>query len=743
MSYYKLNGYETPKGVNARGAVQKLQTFINTKTGANLKADGIWGPKTQAAYDGLVHYIGSPGGGASNAKHPQGGYLNSGAAGYTAYAGPGVRKSAAAPRSALEYLYSTGWKPPAQRQARTMKLKAYVSSLRGMRGLKHTQEMYAHIPEPGQKLSDWGDYVIAGYENRMHEGANSREKVARAQRELGVRPDGVWGKRTQKAYEDYLGQIDRRIALLTGAYKDLMGITQAVPEKKAKKRSAMQAQVELPAIVSKSRSPRPDSGGVRKQSGAQAGKEGAWRWAGTQTGSSANQGALYAQEKEPARRTATAAQYSPAMPYGYGVKQGGGRALARPAAQPAVAGAQRAANAQQAGFAGAQRTPSAQQTATGGATQARTTGNYTPPAAYDSVAKIAHLQKQLGVTVSGRWDARTENAYRLRQQDLTESVRTTQGNHPPPAAYRSAAQIAYLQKQLDVQVDGIWDGETQAAYEKKLLDEQGRTQATTGAGGDNAAKPGRLRTWLGAVNESYAHGGLDDMTITIQDPHAPGGQDEIPFLGASEELRLEKLLDDHDLLGGLNEGRSHEEVYWANFSPGMMGSTAIPGQAGLMGLEYYAPFEAAKQAYYNNEGGQYTIAQSLAMGQIAQNSAAQKRQQQDAEWERVNDAEIARGNAGAEAPKWPKNDSQIKHIFRNKEGHLPDAPKSRSLVESIVNSDNYLGTDARGTQWYAQIQPDGRQVWARSYNGTIINAGLNETPKPFDIQTGLNKNPLR
>ena len=94
--------------------------------------------------------------------------------------------------------------------------------------------------------------------------------------------------------------------------------------------------------------------------------------------------------------------------------------------------------------------------------------------------------------------------------------------------------------------------------------------------------------------------------------------------------------------------------------------------------------------------------------------------------------------------KLPANDSQIKHIFRDAEGHLPDTPANRNLIESVGNnSKNYIGTDAHGTNWYAQIQPDGSQVWVRTYNGTITNAGVNATPRTFDPQTGLNNNPLK
>lgn len=47
--------------------------------------------------------------------------------------------------------------------------------------------------------------------------------------------------------------------------------------------------------------------------------------------------------------------------------------------------------------------------------------------------------------------------------------------------------------------------------------------------------------------------------------------------------------------------------------------------------------------------------------------------------------------------QFPPNDSQIKYIFRPKEGHLSDTPENRKLIETTANDPaNYKGKN--GTQ---------------------------------------------
>ena len=75
--------------------------------------------------------------------------------------------------------------------------------------------------------------------------------------------------------------------------------------------------------------------------------------------------------------------------------------------------------------------------------------------------------------------------------------------------------------------------------------------------------------------------------------------------------------------------------------------------------------------------------------------------------------------------KFPPNDSQIKHIFRPKEGHLSDTPENRKLIENVANAPaNYKGKDKYGNEWYSRNESDSSQVWVITRNGIIQNADM-------------------
>jgi RHS repeat-associated protein len=69
------------------------------------------------------------------------------------------------------------------------------------------------------------------------------------------------------------------------------------------------------------------------------------------------------------------------------------------------------------------------------------------------------------------------------------------------------------------------------------------------------------------------------------------------------------------------------------------------------------------------------------------------------------------------------------HIFRDEEGHLAeDTPENRALIESVVKPGNYVRTGAGGEDLYREILPNGTQIWAKVFKGSITNGGLNDVP---------------
>lgn len=92
----------------------------------------------------------------------------------------------------------------------------------------------------------------------------------------------------------------------------------------------------------------------------------------------------------------------------------------------------------------------------------------------------------------------------------------------------------------------------------------------------------------------------------------------------------------------------------------------------------------------------------------------------------------------------PQSDSQLNHIFGDRPGHLTDTPKNRQLLLNVANNKrNLIGIDKRGHSWFVETDNLGRQIWAETRNGIIQEGGRNDTPREWDNETGLNKNPFR
>lgn len=91
----------------------------------------------------------------------------------------------------------------------------------------------------------------------------------------------------------------------------------------------------------------------------------------------------------------------------------------------------------------------------------------------------------------------------------------------------------------------------------------------------------------------------------------------------------------------------------------------------------------------------------------------------------------------------PENDAQLKHIFRNTDGHLEDTPGNRELLQALANDMRcHAGRDLHGNDWHFKELEDGSQLWTSSRDGIIQEGGLNNPPRPWNERTGLNKDPF-
>ena len=88
--------------------------------------------------------------------------------------------------------------------------------------------------------------------------------------------------------------------------------------------------------------------------------------------------------------------------------------------------------------------------------------------------------------------------------------------------------------------------------------------------------------------------------------------------------------------------------------------------------------------------------------------------------------------------KMHPNDSQTMHFMGDREGHLPDTPENRKLLEDLANDMNYYrGKDKYGNNWHVRMNEDGSQDWVRHQNMLINEGGRNNNPRPWNDETGL------
>ena len=165
----------------------------------------------------------------------------------------------------------------------------------------------------------------------------------------------------------------------------------------------------------------------------------------------------------------------------------------------------------------------------------------------------------------------------------------------------------------------------------------------------------------------------------------------------------------------------------ARFSPGsaQRRTGRTNSDSGVLWRGSETAMDSPDQAVYNEAGkGQSTSSSNSSSGILWAGSD---------EMPHEGDSETSKN-------KISDNDSITGHIFRDAEGHIPDTPENRALLEDVANDPaNFRGTDKYGNEWYTKIQSDGSQVWVESRNGNIFEGGINNTPKLWNLETGLKK----
>ena len=139
-----------------------------------------------------------------------------------------------------------------------------------------------------------------------------------------------------------------------------------------------------------------------------------------------------------------------------------------------------------------------------------------------------------------------------------------------------------------------------------------------------------------------------------------------------------------------------------------------------------------------HETGNNVTAQT---GQYMQQNAEQSQSATGANAD--SDATMNNSDGAPEKVELPTNRAQLCHIFAKRKGHVPDSLESRELFLDVSNNKkNYYGKDKRGNHWHAKIMEDGSQVWVRSRNGIMNNAGVNlpSDTATWDPKTGFYRN---
>jgi len=89
---------------------------------------------------------------------------------------------------------------------------------------------------------------------------------------------------------------------------------------------------------------------------------------------------------------------------------------------------------------------------------------------------------------------------------------------------------------------------------------------------------------------------------------------------------------------------------------------------------------------------------------------------------------------------FPTSESELRHIFRQADGHVDDTLENRHLLLAVANDMSArLESDQYGNSWSAKVLPDGRQAWVQMRGEKIVNAGINGISREFNSYTGLKR----
>ncbi len=188
-----------------------------------------------------------------------------------------------------------------------------------------------------------------------------------------------------------------------------------------------------------------------------------------------------------------------------------------------------------------------------------------------------------------------------------------------------------------------------------------------------------------------------------------------------------------------------------SFAPGKQAAPPAQAQGGEGGFREAKGTDAVDNVGSNSpEAAAFTKALDLETNDAAKPQTGNYQRQETAPGAENNNTQNSFGGeprTDNDVPlnnKLPTNVAQLKHIFSDRPGHLPDTPENQKLIESVTNDRaNYIGYDARGCYWFSCLTEDGSQIWVRCRNGKIDNAGINSPDqiRPWNPKTGFYNNP--